>query len=66
MLTSLFNAILVWPLGGAEVDGQRLAVSNMQIAVRLRRETGVDGHSPVSYTHLDVYKIQVPPTAHRP
>ena len=29
-------------LGGAEVDGQRLAVADVQIAVRLRRKTGVD------------------------
>ncbi len=29
-------------LRGAEVDGQRLAVADMQVAVRLRRETGVD------------------------
>ena len=31
-------------LGGAEIYGQGLAVSDMQIAVRLGRETGVDLH----------------------
>ena len=30
-------------LGRAEVDAQCLAVADVQIAVRLRRETGVDG-----------------------
>ena len=28
----------------AEVDGQRLAVPDVQVAVGLRREPGVDGH----------------------
>ena len=32
-------------LSGAEVDAQRLAVADMQIAVGLRRKTGVDGHA---------------------
>ena len=41
-------------LGGAEVDGQRLAVSDVQIAVRLRRETGVNGHSLELTTLCDV------------
>ena len=44
----------VVPLGGAEVDGQRLAVSDVQIAVRLRRETGVNGHSLELTTLCDV------------
>ena len=32
-------------LSGAEVDGQGLAVADMQIAVGLRRKPGVDGHA---------------------
>ena len=50
--TQVAQAVI--PLGGAEVDGQRLAVSNMQIAVGLRRETGVDGHSLELTTLCDV------------
>ena len=41
-------------LGSAEVDGQRLAVSDVQVAVGLRRETGVDGHSLELTTLCDV------------
>ena len=41
-------------LGGAEVNAQRLAVADMQIAVGLRRETGVDGHSLELTTLCDV------------
>ena len=32
-------------LGGAKVNGQGLAVADVQVAVGLRRETGVDGHA---------------------
>ena len=42
------------PLGGAEVDAQGLAVADVQIAVGLRRETGVDGHSLELTTLCDV------------
>ena len=38
----------------AEVDGQGLAVADVQIAVRLRRKTGVDGHSLELTTLCDV------------
>ena len=44
----------VVPLSGAEVDAQGLAVADMQIAVRLRREAGVDGHSLELTTLCDV------------
>ena len=50
--TQVAQAVI--PLGGAKVDGQRLAVADMQIAVRLRRETGVDGHSLKLTTLCDV------------
>ena len=32
-------------LGGAEINNQRLAVADVQVAVGLRRETGVNGFS---------------------
>ena len=41
-------------LGGAEVDAQGLAVADVQIAVGLRRETGVDGHALELTTLCDV------------
>ena len=41
-------------LGSAEVDAQGLAVTDVQIAVGLRRETGVDGHSLELTTLCDV------------
>ena len=41
-------------LGGAEVDAQRLAVADVQIAVGLRGEAGVDGHALVLPTLCDV------------
>ena len=44
----------VVPLSGAEVDAQGLAVSDVQIAVGLRRKTGVDGHSLELTTLCDV------------
>ena len=42
-------------LGGAEVDGQRLAVADVQIAVRLRRKTGVDLLALEAPTLRDVF-----------
>ena len=41
-------------LGGTEVDAQGLAVANMQVAIGLRRETGVDGHALELTTLCDV------------
>ena len=41
-------------LGRTEVDAQRFAVADVQIAVRLRRETGVNGHSLELTTLCDV------------
>ena len=41
-------------LGRAEVDAQRLAVADVQIAVGLRRKTGVNGHSLELTTLCDV------------
>ena len=41
-------------LGGTEVDAQRLAVADVQIAVGLRRETGMDGHALEPATLRDV------------
>ena len=40
--------------GGAKIDGQGLAVADVQIAVRLRGETGVDGHALVLSAGGDV------------
>ncbi len=39
-------------LGGAEVDGQRLAVADVQIAVGLRRKTGVDLRSAPDHAKM--------------
>ena len=41
-------------LGGAKVDAQSLAVPDVQIAVGLRREPGVDGHALEPATLCDV------------
>ncbi len=41
-------------LGGTEVDGQRLAVADVEVAVRLRRETGVDSHALILPALSDV------------
>ena len=47
-------------LGGAEVDAQGLAVADVQIAVGLRRETGVNGQSlePATLCDVLVDKVQ--------
>ena len=42
-------------LSGAKVDGQRLAVADVQIAVRLRRKTGVDLLALEAPTLRDVF-----------
>ena len=46
-------------LGGAEVDAQRLAVADVQVAVWLGRETGVNGHSLELTTLCDVLVVKV-------
>ena len=47
-------------LGGAEVDAKGLAVADVQIAVGLRRETGVNGQSlePATLCDVLVDKVQ--------
>ena len=45
-------------LGGAEVDAQGLAVTDVQIAVGLRRKPGVNGLSLEPATLCDVQKTR--------
>ena len=41
--------------GGAEVDGEGLAVADVQVAVGFRREAGVDGHALELPTFCNVF-----------